>query len=208
MIRLLILRDYGGVYLDHDIAVLNDLTPLLEGKEFVMTFMYDPQHADKPNAWDLGTPVKEFTKEMYAKARYHSDTINNCFFAAEKNHPILHRMIEVTVENHFRPKDKQYPMSDWCSGPGVFSEVGRELGFPIEKSTTMEQNNVIIYQRDLLHPVNGIERASIGADAYNEKINRHLAEKDRYAIHVHDHYGTDLYFTNKMIFFDEWYQTR
>lgn len=206
MVRLLIMRDHGGIYLDHDIAVLNDLSPLLENKGLVMTFMYDPNYSDQPNVWHLGTKAANVGKDLYAEGLYHSDTINNCFFAADKNHPIINRMIEVTVENHFRPKDQQYPMSDWCSGPGVFSEVCRELGIPIENSITVEQNNVIIYERDLLHPVHGMERMQIGAEVYNQRIERYLAEKDRYAIHVHDHYGTDLYFSNKMIFFDEWYK--
>lgn len=205
LVRLLIVRDHGGIYLDHDIAILKDLTPLLTEKELVMTYMYDHIYYGEPDAWEMGTPVAKFTEETYAKARYHHDTINNNFFAAEKNHPIINRFIEVTVENHFRPKDQQYAMSDWCSGPGAFCEVMRELGVPIEKSITVEQDNIVIYERDLLHPVNGIERAQIGADAYNQRIEQIIAEKSSYAVHAHDHFGTDLYFTNRMIFFDEWY---
>lgn len=208
LIRVLIVRDHGGLYVDHDIAILKDLTPLLENKEVVMTFMYDPEFADSPNVWQQGTPVKEFTGEMFAKARYYSDTINNCFFAAEKNHPVILRTIEAIVENHFRPENEQYAMSDWCNGAGAFSEVAREMGISIDRSTTVEKDNIIIYERDLLHPVDSMERMRIGNDNFNQKIERLIAEKQGYAVHAHDLYGTDLYFTNKMIFFDEWYKSR
>lgn len=208
VIRLLILRDHGGVYLDHDMCVIKDFTELLDGKNLALTFYFDPANKHEPNTWGTGDKVINFTPTTWGGANYNSDTVNNCFIAATPNNPIIDRMLELTVENHFKDESEQFAMSDWGAGPAIASAVCKELGLNIADSETVEKDGVIVYHRNLLHPVHGVERSKLGPDQYYELANKLIDEANSYAVHMHDNCGTDLYLTKKLTFFDEWYTNR
>jgi hypothetical protein len=206
LIRLLALKDLGGVYMDHDVAVIKDFSELLEGKSVVMTFMYDSKNQSSKNTWNKGDRISDFQPGTYSSALYNSDTVNNCFIAAEPNHPLINRMIELTIDNHFRDSKDQYAMSDWGAGPAIASAACREFGLNIDSSQTVEKDGIIVYERSLLHPINGTERARDGAEVYSNKVDKLLeGASESFTVHTHDHFGTDTFLSETFIPFDRWY---
>lgn len=208
IIRLLVLRDYGGVYLDHDMYVVKDFTELLENKNLALTFYFDPANKNEPDTWGTGLRVLDFGPNTWIGASYNSDTVNNCFIAATPNHVAITRMLELTVENHFRDEAEQFAMSDWGAGPAIVSQVCKELGLNIADSETVEKDGVVIYHKDLLHPLHSIERSKMGPDQYYQLANKFIEEGYSYTVHMHDNCGSDLYRSNRLTFFDEWYKQK
>lgn len=208
IIQLLVMRDHGGVYLDHDMKLVRDPTELLSGKNLALTFQYDPANKDQANTWDIGDDLSSFTPEQWRGALYNSDTVNSCFVAATPNHPFINRMLELLVENHFKPKEEQYPMSDWGPAPSAYSAACREFGLDIDDSTTVEKDGMIVFHRSYFHPAHCTERARIGSEAYYKKLDDIIESKGSYTVHMHDNCGSDLYMSKKMILFGDWYSSR
>lgn len=206
VLRLLILRDHGGIYMDHDIVVLKDLTPLIDKHSLVLTYQHDPDDYDKNIILPPGTKMLDMLKIGYENIQYEDlSTLNNCFIAVTPNHPFIHSCIEMTIENHYRVSSEQIPMSDWTVGPYVFTSVLDSEGHPVKRALPIDKGEVRVYQRSLLHPIRGSQRLAMGAPAYEEMFKRMIAEKAAYAIHYHEHFGAEMYLNKKIITFADWY---
>ena len=207
MVRLLILRDHGGIYLDHDIIVIKDFSELIESKKCVLTFQYDPADLKHSHNKDTNMTTAELLTfgGGYKCHKYSSRTVNNCFIAVEPNNPVILRAIELTAANHFKNGEDQFVFSDWGVGPSVMTVIARELGLDPTHSTTIENDALLVYERSLLHPVHGAQRHELGRDVYEEKINDIIKKELSYAVHFHEHFGVSMMMEKRLIFFPEWY---
>lgn len=208
LFRLLILRDYGGIYIDHDFILLKNFSNLLIGKSLALTFQYDPSNYTKLISHKKGSTMSQIVEQGYDKFEYRKETVNNCFIAVTPNHPLILKAIKLTVNNHFLHQSQQYPMSDWGVGPSVMTQIISELGLDTSKSLTVSNNDVIVYERNFFHPLHGLERHQIGKDNYERKIEKLINDKNAYAIHVHEHFGASLFIDKKLILFPEWYESQ
>jgi hypothetical protein len=208
MVRLLIVRDYGGIYMDHDIIVVKDFSELLESKKCVLTFQYDPNDFPKMHYKDTNMSTAELITfgGGYKYHKYSNRTVNNCFIAAEPNSPVILRAIELTAENHFRKEEDQYVFSDWGVGPSVMTIIAKELGLDPTYSTTIENSELKVYERSLLHPVHGAQRHEWGYEVYKSTIDDIITNKLAYTVHFHEHFGVSMLMENRLVLFPEWYK--
>lgn len=207
LVRLLILRDYGGVYIDHDIALLKDFTPLIEDYELALTFQYRKENINNATDYDKGTTMVDIiVNKGYGVTNYSSTNVNNCFIAVTKNNPLIQRAIELTLSNHFKDKTEQYPMSDWGVGPSVFTELVQEYGISTIVPVTVSKDNVIVYDSEYLHPVHGVEKMILGREEYQSIVDKIIGTKSSYAVHVHEHFGVGSFIEGKLKLFVDWYE--
>lgn len=96
-IRIKALYEYGGVYMDTDMQILKDITPLLEGKK--VFFGYEDDHHIS-----AGIIAAEPKQEIFKKILdfYNSDEIMNVSFHT------IPKVITYVVENNFKKIDKNH----------------------------------------------------------------------------------------------------
>lgn len=186
LIRLMILKDHGGVYLDHDIEIYKDFSELLD-TDLVLTYQYSNDNNELLPSYTKGLTLAEVIEKEYSVFSKTSATVNNCFIASTPDHPFINSVFKATVAHHYLPKDKQYAMMDWGIGPDIFTEVANTWGFNTKSCKTEICNDVKILSNNYLHAVHGNIRSRLGQDAYEESINE--AKKSSYAIHLHTHTG-------------------
>lgn len=206
IIRMMMLRDYGGVYLDCDIEIIKDFTELLDGNNFVGTFMFNPIHHMEPDVYTKGTTLPEVIAN-YSKSFYNTDTVNNCFMAATPHHKLTQLYLDLTKHNHTLPQEEQYAMSDWGAGPAIISDVFRHAGLDITKSLTVEKDGVKVYHRDYFHPVNGTERLNKGEELFQAWVDLVKRKKSSYTIHLARHWGGTMFIEKRMMLFGEMYES-
>lgn len=206
LVRLLILRDHGGIYIDHDIALLKDFTPLIEDYDLVLTFQYRKENIANATDYERGTTMIDIVvNKGYGVTNYSSTNVNNCFIAVTKNNKLIQRAIELTLDNHFKQESEQYPMSDWGVGPSVFTDLVNEYGISTVIPTTVSKDNVIVYDSEYLHPVHGVEKMILGREEYKTIIDRIIETKSSYAVHAHEHFGANSFIEGKLKLFVDWY---
>lgn len=206
LVRLLIIKDYGGVYLDHDIVLIKDITPLIEQYNMVLTFQYKLENANNKDVYGRGETLVDILEKGYGTSLYHSDNVNNCFIAVTPKHKLIDRAIELTLSNHTKPKELQYPMSDWGVGPSVFTELINEFGISTQIPKTQIKDDVVVYSSDYLHPLHGVERTINGREEYRSTINKIISDKKSYAVHLHEHFGATMFLNKKITMFNDWYK--
>lgn len=207
LVRLLILYDHGGVYVDHDIVILKDISELLFENKMVLTFQYKFENRDFPDSYGKGKKLADIVHDSYGVSLYHSDNVNNCFIATDRNNKYIQRAIEITLENHFKTERDQFPMSDWGAGPSVFTQLAREMGVDTSLPMTQSNDNVTIYNSSFLHPIHGVERIILGREKYSQIIEDIKKQKNAYAIHLHEHFGAGKFLNGELILFDDWYHS-
>ena len=162
MLRLLIIRDYGGIYLDHDVEIFKNFENVLRGSKTFLTFQY-PICDDPPN-FKLGTKMVDILsngiENLYDGIHSggvfinKSDYINACFIVSEPNSPLITRAIELYVQNYLTEDRFKYPMSDWGYGPQVLSQSATEYSITLNGRT--QSNDVVtVFERSLFHPLQG-----------------------------------------------------
>lgn len=208
LLRLLILRDEGGIYLDHDYRILKSLTPLIENKEFVGTFQYDPKNLDKDIIFARGLRLQDIVAAGYSEVLYESPgTVNNCFIACISGHPIILMTIEILIENHFKESKERLPVSDWTVGPYTLTAAAQKFGLRTFESQTNEYQGAILYHRDYLHPLRGAEREGADGDSsFYQKLEKILSQKSSYAVHIQEHFGAKNFLSKKGISFSDWFK--
>jgi mannosyltransferase OCH1-like enzyme len=208
IVRLMVVRDYGGIYLDHDIMLVKDFTELLT-KDLVLTFQYKAENASHNDSYGQGDTLRHIieNKRYGTISKFHSESVNNCFIAATPNHPFVLRALELTLENHNKKPEEQLAMSDWGVGPGVFTRIINEYELDTSKAIRVENDNVIVYECELLHPTHGYDRLELGKDAYKKHIQAIVDAKSSYAVHYHEHFGTGSFIERKLILFGEWFKS-
>jgi hypothetical protein len=155
VVRLLILRDYGGIYIDHDIVVLKDFSPLIEDCSLVLTYQYaNPDNNQLPN-YSKGFTLAEVIEKEYSLYDKTSSSVNNCFIAVEKDHRFITSALNITVTHHSLPKENQYAMMDWGVGPDVFTLIAQQYGFNTTSCLTETIDNIRILSSEHLHAVHG-----------------------------------------------------
>lgn len=205
MVRLLILKDYGGVYLDHDIRLVKDIRPLLDA-DCVLTFQYSNEENEVLGSFPKGKQLKEFVETVYGTVNKSLATVNNCFIAVTPNHYIINKAIELTLENHFRDSTQQYAMSDWGVGPEVFTNIAKDMGFDTNSCNTQTIDSIKILHKRHLHPVHGNSRFRLGNETYAKEIETALLDNDTYAIHLHEHYGVQMFIEKTSVPISVWYK--
>lgn len=209
IVRLLILRDHGGIYMDHDIIAVKDFSELLNSRKCVLTFQYDANDFDKMHFKEKNMTTAELITfgGGYKYHRYSNRTVNNCFIAVEPNNDLIKRAIQLTVENHFRPEDEQYVFSDWGVGPSVMTQLAVEAGLDPYKSLTVENDKLCIFERNIFHPVHGAQRHELGYEQYCNLVQKIVSEKTSYTVHFHEHFGVSMLMEKRLTLFPEWYKS-
>lgn len=183
LLRLLILRDHGGIYLDHDVEIFRNFEELLNtGSDVYLTFQYP--ECDTPVSYRRGTTMKSILSNtsLESLSVNKTDYINNNCIAAIPNCNFINRCIVVFVENYKADKSMQFAMSDWAAGPSVVTYVAEEYGI-ILNGKTQTNNNITAYNRTYLHPTHGIER--LNKEKFNVLYNEHKLRDDCYTLHHH-----------------------
>ena len=98
MWRIAVVYLNGGVYADTDTFCIKDITPLLESKSLIVV----QEHTD-------------------------SNDVANFFFAAEKNHPVLGRTLELMIENYQIAFDAESELVVQNFGMNTFQEAVNEF---------------------------------------------------------------------------------
>lgn len=203
LMRLLILKDYGGIYLDHDFLILQDFDCLIKN-DLTLTFQYKNEGL-KPKKFTKGKSLLEIVETEYRDILFNYATVNNCFISSCSNNFFIDMAIELTLKNHFAPKEEQFGMSDWGVGPEVFTRVAESLGFDVVSCSTQRLNDVTILDNSFLHPVHGIQRTINGPEYYESIVENAKLNPNTYAIHLHDHFGVDMFMNKEHIPLSEWY---
>lgn len=206
MMKYLILRDYGGVYLDHDFKVVKNLEELYEGFDFTCTFQYPSEYADQAVEFKRGATLQEVLDTgIYSTMKFNVESVNACFFATVPVHPLTQRCVDLAIENHNKPVEEQYAMRDWGWGPCVTTDVMKEFGLDTTKGLTVSKNKVKILDCKYVHPVHGRQRSELGKEKYLELIDDLCKNESTYAVHIHEHFGTGMFLNKEMVTIDQWY---
>lgn len=208
LVRLLILRDHGGIYLDHDIMLVKNIQPLLKDVDMVLTFQFDPECRVNNTVLPLGFKLKDLVNYGYTDIVYEeASTINNNFIATIPNHPIVITAIDKILNNHKKSPEEQLPQSDWTVGPRTLTASVKQFGVDTEYSNTINVNGVKIYHKDVLHPLRGSDKLKLGKEQFFKKVQELSKCETTYGIHICEHFGTSLFLNKKIIPFVEWYKT-
>ena len=205
LVRLLILKDHGGVYLDHDIHVIKDFTELLIDMKLVLTYQYDNPNKEKLLSYTKGKLLNDLLNGEYGTYNRVSATVNNCFIAVIKNHEFISKAIDLTLLNHYSPKDGQYAMSDWGVGPEVFTLLANINGFQTNSCLTETINNIRILEKKYLHPLHGLTRYKHGNEVFDLHKENVLKDDTTFAIHMHEHFGVQMFLDKRSKPIQEWY---
>lgn len=216
LIRLLILKDHGGIYLDHDIQILKNFEHVLTGSEAYATFQFPPSPCRAH--YKLGTTLidvigstqrsQEFTKihDEFIEGELNNsqfinttDYVNNCFIASMPNSKFINIAIEKWINNYNQPDSLKYPFSDWGCGPATMSDAAIELNIELT-GETQSNEYVTVYHMKHFHPVNGCMRME-DEDKLNNLINENKNSEVCYTIHHGVYTGApefvDSFFDNK-----------
>lgn len=199
LIRLLILRDHGGVYMDHDMYVVKNFESLLD-TDVVLTYQYTSIGPE----FTKGKTLKELLDSEYGKHQTTSATVNNSFIACIPNHSFIQLVIEDTINNHFANPSEQYAMSDWGVGPEVFTKIAKQYNFKVDICETETIEGIKILSRKYLHPTHCLVRY-LGEEKYKQEIKDAFENKDTYAIHFHLNEGAKVFSQGSSISFSDWY---
>lgn len=203
LMRLLILKDHGGVYLDHDFLILKSFDCLLKN-DLTLTFQYKNEGIE-PKRFTKGKSLEDILKTEYRDIVFNYATVNNCFIASSVNNFFIDKAIELTIKNHFEAKENQFGMSDWGVGPEVFTEVAESLGFDVLSCVTQEIDNITILEHTALHPIHGIQKTLNGLEHYDTIIEAAKSNSNTYAIHLHNHFGVIMFMNKEHTPLTEWY---
>jgi hypothetical protein len=203
LMRLLILKDHGGIYLDHDFLILKNFDCLIKN-DLTLTFQYKNEGIE-PKKFTKGKSLSEIVETEYRDILFNYATVNNCFIATSANNFFIDMAIDLTLKNHFASKEEQFGMSDWGVGPEIFTRVAEGLGFDIASCVTQKIGKVTILNHTALHPIHGIQRTLNGLEYYESMIEAAKASEDTYAIHLHNHFGVDMFMKKENIPLSEWY---
>lgn len=197
--RFMILRDFGGVYLDMDVEVLKDFSYILEGKTFVSGFQYGK--CEHPLSYKTGATVKDIIINDFVEcvdgeinAEQHivngifvnaSDYVNAHFIAATPNHNVILDAIINWVQNYMLPPEQKYPLSDLGHGPDDLTKALVKQGMVLNGETQDLGNGIIVYESDVLHPVHGGTKFQTGTKEYIDQLSSAYANESTYIIHHH-----------------------
>lgn len=189
VLRLLITRDYGGIYLDHDVEIIKNFSELLHGSKTYLTFQYPA--CDNPPKFKLGTKMTDILTlgiEGLYEGDHNSDIfinkddyINACMIISEPNSPVITSAIDLYLRNYFARDELKYGMSDWGYGPQVLSHSA-ELYDIVLNGQTQSNDMVTVFERSLFHPLHGVERLNNKEKYYNDM---HMCKKLCYTFHHH-----------------------
>lgn len=190
--RLLILRDYGGIYMDHDIEIIKNFSHLLEtGSNTYLTFQYPPSL--NPGAYKKGTTLKNILENKDAVILEGdtidgcliniNDYVNNCFIASNPRSQFIDLAIQLWMDNYFKTENDKFTMSDWSAGPASITKASNIMGINLN-GITQTNNGITVFHKDHLHPVHGGQRL-YNKEAYDEKLKYYRNYFDCYAIHHH-----------------------
>ena len=131
LIRLQVLFNHGGVYLDTDMECIKPIDELLNGYKFVM-------------ATECGYNHKKDCEQIH---------INNAIIASSKRNPILHSIMTEVKKRYFQfgsIKDLN-PLQyvSHLSGPDVFNHLGQKLD---------RLESVKIYPAEYFYPIHYSDR--------------------------------------------------
>lgn len=199
ILRLLILRDHGGIYLDHDIEIFNDFRHLLVDSDCFLTFQYPSTEA--PGKYKTGTSMRDILTNFNDESFKVSDSlvttgevkdglfinsedyVNNCFIASIPKSELVNVTIDKWISNYRKSDDERYPMSDWTFGPSSITDASNFLGIKLN-GETQHSSKVTVFNRKHLHPLHGSERL-YDQELYNIELNRYRNSTDCYAFHHH-----------------------
>lgn len=204
LVRLLILKDHGGIYLDHDIEIFKDFTELLDAN-LVLTYQYNNDNNEELPDYTKGLTLAETVELEYSVLSKTAATVNNCFIAVVPNHSFINSAIDATIKHHFLSKKEQYAMMDWGVGPDIFTSVARAWGFNTTSCQTEIRDDVKILSNNYLHATHGNIRHRLGQEVYEETINQ--AKSSAYAIHLHTHTGAKEFKDGEVMPFVDWFKT-
>jgi glycosyltransferase involved in cell wall biosynthesis len=125
-IRAYLLYTYGGVYVDADLELLQNIDFLLENKAFIGI----------ENV--LGNPVKGY--------------FGTAIMGAEKSNPYFRAVMNFYENNPFINPDGS--INQWCTSNYVFSKTATELYGHIAPETTLYGDNLKVYSKEVTYPHN------------------------------------------------------
>jgi len=210
ILRLLILRDHGGIYMDHDVEVFRDFRHLLIDSECFLTFQY-PQ-TEEPGKYKTGTSMHniltnfndecfEVSKSLVMDGEVNrglfinsGDYINNCFIASIPKSELIEVAINKWISNYKKSDDERYLMSDWTFGPSSITDACNFLGI-ILNGRTQYSKKVTVFNRKHLHPLHGSERL-YDQELYSNEMIKYKDESDCYAFHHHTFTNANEYISS------------
>jgi len=187
LLRLYILRDHGGIYLDHDMIVVKNFEELLNNKRFMTTFQFSDANKEQTlqelnhDAARLKNLEHPMVRQQYA---------NPCIIASEPGCEILTNSINKIIANEHR--ENKYILSDWVTGPQAMTETLIEFGLDLKRCETVEKDGVIVYHKNLFHPVHMMQRLRHGDNNMQKLIDEICKNKSAYTIHYHHNFGLEV----------------
>jgi mannosyltransferase OCH1-like enzyme len=108
VLRLMILRDHGGVYLDHDMIVVKDFTDLVCDLDFFTTYQFSSADPDTILPWQNSDPsaVKNTQHEIVQ-----SQLVNPCIIGSRPDHDVLTLSLEKILYQETLCESDRYPLT-------------------------------------------------------------------------------------------------
>lgn len=153
LIRLQVLYNYGGVYLDTDVECVKPIDKLFEDYDFVVATECG------------GNQIKDCNQTH----------INNAVIGATKRSEVVRKMIEQVKENYrkieIKPDDRPIQYVARLAGPPVYNQMANIFN---ENAKTKTYSAEYFYPIHYSHRIKGIKNWQIPADKTKLDENTHL----------------------------------
>ena len=187
VLRLMILRDYGGVYMDHDMIVCRDFDDLVSDLDFFTTYQFAHQSQSEV-PWQNSDPssVSNTDHEIVQ-----SQLVNPCILGASQTSDIPEQSLKLILHQETLSESERYPLSTWVTGPQAMTEVLRSRLPDLPHLMTTEVDGVKVFHKDVFHPVHMMYRVRHGESEHLSQIEAIKSSNTSYTIHYHHNVGLD-----------------
>lgn len=135
-LRLYIVEQYGGIYMDSDIFVRRSIDPFLAQDFFSFVEFHAEGFAPYAKRIDEdGLPLTDGHIPGFC--------MQAAMFGAEKHHPFLRKCMQYYEQIHFVRPDEEG--ASGMIAPDIYALVAREFGFRYQDREQQLQENMVIY---------------------------------------------------------------
>jgi len=196
-VRLLILKEFGGVYSDVDVMFLKPINEFINLKAFIS---YQFPKIENPK---LHTPKGMKLRDHFegksdiSLFEYFNEDIylNNSIIGSIPNSKFIDTFINVYKEDYQKPIKQRFSFVDYGCGPSMTTYVGKQ--FAELNGETVHTDELSIFNYSYFHPSNYIEnkealRTRDFKQNFAEQIKKGIA-LNSYCVHIQSSSECDNY---------------
>lgn len=196
-VRLLILKEFGGVYSDVDVVFLKPIDEFLDRKAFISyqfkkmvnTKKYTPKGMLLKDHFEGKKTINLF--DFYNEDIY----LNNSIIGSISNSKFIDTFIDIYKQDYAKPLHDRFSFVDYGCGPSMTTHVGKL--FANLDGETIHTDELSIFHYSYFHPSNYIEnKESLMTRDFNKTFSEQVQkgiDLGSYCVHIQSSSECDNY---------------